>query len=470
MGLCCLFSLFCFTWSFFVLGTYQLQSSQTQVLLQLRKHLEYPEQLEIWNDHTIDFCSLSSFVQVNITCQDNFVTELRIMGDKAAKVSDFHGFALPNQTLSESFSMDSFVATLARLNSLRVLSLVSLGIWGQLPDKIHRLSSLEYLDMSSNFLFGSIPPKISTMVKLQTLKLDDNFFNTTVPNWFDSLSNLTILSLRNNQFKSSNDMSGESPHLSSLNSLRVLDLSANKLHSMLPEMPKGVVMVFLSNNSFLGEIPQQYARLSQLQHLDMSFNMLRGKTPTELFSLPNITYLNIASNMVSGSLPDHLSCGRKLEFVDISNNRLMGGLPSCLNTKSEKRVVKFDGNCLAIDTRHQHEKPYCVAAVAVSMKKQSKRKNVEVLVGVTVGIFVVMALLSFGFLFLWRRYRPPGISEQHLLQKTEQNTSAAGFSSELLANASRSSTNKNAKIVFPLERKIVLKYGLNLKAKEQFSI
>jgi len=375
------------------------------------------------------------------------------MGDKAAKVSDFHGFALPNQTLSESFSMDSFVATLARLNSLRVLSLVSLGIWGQLPDKIHRLSSLEYLDMSSNFLFGSIPPKIST-----------------VPNWFDSLSNLTILSLRNNQFKSSNDMSGESPHLSSLNSLRVLDLSANKLHSMLPEMPKGVVMVFLSNNSFLGEIPQQYARLSQLQHLDMSFNMLRGKTPTELFSLPNITYLNIASNMVSGSLPDHLSCGRKLEFVDISNNRLMGGLPSCLNTKSEKRVVKFDGNCLAIDTRHQHEKPYCVAAVAVSMKKQSKRKNVEVLVGVTVGIFVVMALLSFGFLFLWRRYRPPGISEQHLLQKTEQNTSAAGFSSELLANASRSSTNKNAKIVFPLERKIVLKYGLNLKAKEQFSI
>ncbi|OMO71731.1 hypothetical protein COLO4_28078 [Corchorus olitorius] len=34
--------------------------------------------------------------------------------------------------------MDSFVTTLSRLQSLKVLSLVSLGIWGPLPDKIHR--------------------------------------------------------------------------------------------------------------------------------------------------------------------------------------------------------------------------------------------------------------------------------------------------------------------------------------------
>ncbi|XP_011044179.1 PREDICTED: probable inactive leucine-rich repeat receptor-like protein kinase At3g03770 isoform X2 [Populus euphratica] len=270
MGYCSLFLLLCFPWSFLITGTHQLQSSQTQVLLQLRKHLEYPAHLEFWNNHGMDLCYLSPSTQVNMTCQDNVVTELRMTGDKPVKVNSFVGFAITNITLSGNFSMDSFVTTLARLTSLRVLSLVSLGIWGPLPDKIHRLSSLEYLDLSSNYLFGSVPPKISTMVKLQALNLDDNFFNDTVPDWFDSLSNLTILSLRNNQLKgpfpssiqrvttltdlilSGNDISGKLPNLDRLSKLNMLDLSENSLDSDLPSMPKGLVMAFLNNNSLSG--------------------------------------------------------------------------------------------------------------------------------------------------------------------------------------------------------------------------
>ncbi|KAJ8747966.1 hypothetical protein K2173_007853 [Erythroxylum novogranatense] len=439
------------TWNFLVLGTHQLQSSQRQVLLQLRKHLEYPNQLQSWDDRGTDFCRLSSSTQLNVTCQDNFVTELVIMGEKPAKLDNFVGFAIPNQTLSESFSMDSFVATLARLTSLKVLRLEALGIWGPLPDKIHRLSSLEHLDLSSNYLFGSIPPKISTMTKLQTLILDHNYFNDTVPQWFDSLSNLKILSLKNNQLKGSfpssvqriatltdlvlcgNKISGNVPSLSALSSLKVLDLSGNNLDSDLPSMPKGLAMAFLSNNSFSGDVPHQYGQLGQLQHLDMSFNGLTGTPPATLFSLPNISYLNLASNMLSGVLPVHLSCGSKLQFVDISNNQLTGGLPHCLSSPLDEKVVKIGGNCLSVDLPHQHGDSFCVEIS--EKRKQSGGKAVGILVGMIAGILVAVMLLAFCLFILCRRFCPRGLSEQHLLQKGVQDHSAAGFSSELLTNA-----------------------------------
>ncbi|KAG5251102.1 inactive leucine-rich repeat receptor protein [Salix suchowensis] len=450
MGYCSWFLLSCFLWSFLNPGTHQLQSSQTQVLLQLRKHLEYPNQLEFWNNHGMDLCYLSPSTQVNMTCQDNVVTELRMVGDKPAMVNSFVGFAITSQTLSGNFSMDSFVTTLARLTSLRVLSLVSLGIWGPLPDKIHRLSTLEYLDLSSNYLFGSIPPKISTMVKLQTLNLDDNFFNDTIPDWFDSLSNLTILSLRNNQLKgpfpssiqrvasltdlilSGNDISGKLPNLDRLSKLNMLDLSENSLDSDLPSLPKGLVMAFLSNNSLSGQIPRQYSQLRQLRHFDMSFNELSGKIPASLLSLPSITYLNLASNMLSGSLPDYLTCGSKLQFVDVSNNRLTGGLPYCF-TKSGNRVVKFGGNCLSVDLHHQHAESSCMDAPV--KRKHSGGRNTGVLAGVLAGISVIIVLLSFGLVMVHRRYCSRGTPEQHLLPKAEQDKSVTGFSEEILSSA-----------------------------------
>uniref|UniRef100_A0A6N2ME37 Protein kinase domain-containing protein n=1 Tax=Salix viminalis TaxID=40686 RepID=A0A6N2ME37_SALVM len=434
MGYCSWFLLSCFLWSFLNPGTHQLQSSQTQVLLQLRKHLEYPNQLEIWNNHGMDLCYLSPSTQVNMTCQDNVVTELRMVGDKPAKVNSFVGFAITSQTLSGNFSMDSFVTTLARLTSLRVLSLVSLGIWGPLPDKIHRLSTLEYLDLSSNYLFGSIPPRISTMVKLQTLNLDDNFFNDTIPDWFDSLSNLTILSLRNNQLKgpfpssiqrvtsltdlilSGNDISGKLPNLDRLSKLNMLDLSENSLDSDLPSMPKGLVMAFLSNNSLSGQIPRQYSQLRQLQHFDMSFNELSGKIP----AFPSLTAQHYL-----------LEFGIKY-FVDVSNNRLTGGLPYCF-TKSGNRVVKFGGNCLSVDLHHQHAESSCMDVPV--KRKHSGGRNTGVLAGVLAGISVIIVLLSFGLVMVHRRYCSRGTPEQHLLPKAEQDKSVTGFSEEILSSA-----------------------------------
>ncbi|KAJ8768146.1 hypothetical protein K2173_021086 [Erythroxylum novogranatense] len=436
--------------SFLIPSTHELQSYQTQLLLQLRKHLEYPPMLDVWENPNGDLCNLSTS-HMSIICEDNTVSELKIMGDKLTKVSEFKGFAIPNQTLSESFSIDSFATTLTRLTSLKFLSLMSLGIWGPLPDKIHRLYSLQLLDLSSNFIYGSVPPELSRLVKLSSLTLDGNYFNETVPDWLDSLSKLTTLSLKNNRFTgefpssickiktltgialSHNQLTGKLPDLRTLTSLHVLDLRENKLDSDLPAMPKGLITVLLSNNSFSGKIPAHFGELSRLQHLDLSLNHLTGNPPTTLFSLPNLSYLNLASNKLSGSLPSQLRCSSKLGFVDISSNRFVGGLPPCLNSPSGKVIAKSGGNCLSIDNKNQLPESYCEEAEMEG--KQTRGRTIGVLVAIIGGVVLVVGLFLFAFPIFRRRYCSSKTTEQNIVSKVVQDTTPAGVPSEILANA-----------------------------------
>ena len=438
---------------FSIHSTHELQFAQTQVLLQLRKYLEYPTSLQILENYNLDLCSLPPSEHLSIKCEGNSVTELKIMGNnhKHVKVESFNGFAVSNHTLSKSFSVDSFVTTLTRLTSLRVLSLVSLGIWGPLSDKIHRLSLLEVLDLSSNFLFGSIPPKIATLVNLQILILDENYFNTTMPNFFEPLVNLSILSLKNNSLKGSfpsslckiktltdislshNELSGELPNLAKLFGLHVLDLRENGFDSELPLMPKSVVTVLLSKNSFSGEIPIKFGELNQLQHLDLSSNRLSGTPPSSLFSLTNISYLNLAKNMLSGSIPQKLKCGSKLGFVDISSNMLSGLLPSCLESTSDRRVVRFGANCLSVNSQAQKNGSYCKESG--SRKTKFWRWEIDAAIAIIVVVFLL--LLAFGVLF-YRKCHSREICRHEMLPKNVQdNNSTTGVSSELLASASK---------------------------------
>ena len=430
-------------------STLQLQSSQMEVLQQVRKQLEYPNQLDSWN-YATDLCNLPPSPFLTVSCEENFVTEMKIIGDKPPKIDDFSGYPIQGKTLSASFSVDSFFTTLSRLNNLKVLILVSLGIWGPLPDKIHRLNSLQLLDLTSNFLCGSIPPKISVMGMLHTLTLDSNFFNSTVPEWLYSLSNLTILSLKNNKLcgplprsisrvsalstlsLSRNNISGRIPDLSRMRNLEVLDLRGNQLDSEIPPLPWGIITVLLSNNSITGEISHQIGDLKQLQHLDLSFNLLQGTPPPSIFALPSLSYLNLASNMLSGSLSRKISCGAQLGFIDISTNRLTGSLPKCLIEASNKNVLIFSGNCLSDDPGHQHASLFCEGV----RERKSKWKYVGLLICIIGGASVLMLVFLLSVFYLCRRYLR-GIrikKETRLLEN-----SSTGFSSELLTINSKSS-------------------------------
>lgn len=423
----------------------QLQSSQSQALLRIQELLNFPDILSGWNSKT-DFCNSEPSSSSAVVCYEGSMTQLHIIGKRGASL------------LPRNFSIDSFITTLVKLSDLKVLTLVSLGLWGPLPGKIARLSSLEILNMSSNFLYGSIPEELSSLKGLQTLILDDNMFSGQLPDWLSSFPLLAVLSLKKNSFNGSlpssfidlenlrvlslshNHFFGEVPDFSHLTNLQLLELEDNAFGPKFPRLGNKLVTLLLSKNKFRSGIPDEVSSYYQLQSLDLSFNTFVGPFPASLLSLPSITYLNIAENKLTGMLFDNLSCNADLKFVDLSSNFLTGRLPNCLESGSRDKVVLFSRNCLETRKQNQHPLPFCRnEALAVGIlperKKQKQASKAVLALGVVGGILGGFALVGIIFL-IYRRLNSKSTIKKSPTRSITENASTS-YSSKFLSDASK---------------------------------
>ncbi|KAF6174760.1 hypothetical protein GIB67_031284 [Kingdonia uniflora] len=433
--------------------TQQLQTSHAHTLLRIQKLLNFPSVLNKWDNNT-DFCNIEPTMSLTVVCYEDSITQLLIMGDNGGSSSTM-------ASLPPNFSIDSFFTTLVRLPSLKVLSLVSLGLWGSLPAKISRLSSLEILNVSSNFLYGVVPEEVSSLRNLQTLMLDDNMFNGRVPEWMGEFPRLAVLSLRNNSFTGSlpnslktlatlrvialsmNKLSGEVPDLSSLTHLQVLDLEDNYFGPKFPILASNLVRLVLRKNTFRSAIPDEVNSYYQLERLDVSLNRFVGPFPKSLLSLPSITYLNIAQNKFTGMLLENLSCNAGLGFVDLSSNLLTGNLPSCLVSDSHKnKVVRYASNCLSTTTDDQSQHPYffcrneALAVGLFSHKQNKSRRNARailasIILGALFGGFLLVGLIFYLFV---RRDIVKRIMKRPPTRLIKEKVST-GYTSKLLSDA-----------------------------------
>lgn len=341
----------------------QLAPTETRILFQIQQLLEYPQPLQAFNNQT-NFCYIPPSATLVIVCSANHVTELTVVGNRTN-----------HQTLSKTFSIDSFFTILTKLSYLKTLSLVSLGLWGALPPKINRFRSLELLDIGSNAIYGNIPASISTFSNLKTLVLANNLFNGSVPD------------------------------LKSLSNLQELDLSNNLLGPKLPTFTNNLVTVLLRNNTFRSQIPSVFLNFNRLKKLDVSSNKLVGPIPSFLFSLSSLQYLNLAKNQLSGALSANVSCNKNLTFVDISNNLLIGKLPTCIgsNANAMNRTVISLWNCLTnTSSKYQHQSAFCqkeALAVKPTSVVQDKKEStmklgiVLAIIGAIVGVVGVTGTL-----------------------------------------------------------------------------
>ncbi|KAF2325413.1 hypothetical protein GH714_027836 [Hevea brasiliensis] len=340
----------------------QLSPSETRTLFQVQKLLEHPQVLQGWTNWT-NFCYLPPSPSLKIVCSNNHVTELTVVGNKSSpsqspKPIDSVNFSVSQQTLSKNFSIDAFFTVLTRLSNLKVLSLVSLGLWGPLPAKINRFWSLQVLNVSSNFIYGEIPQQVMSLKNLASLVLADNLLNGSVPD------------------------------LESLVALRELNLSGNHLGPSFPSLGNNLVTVILSNNSLRSVIPSGFKNFNLLQQLDISSNKLIGPIPSTLFSLPSIQSLDLAQNQLSGALPTNISCTAKLKYVDISRNLLIGKLPSCIASNSVNRTVISSWNCLSgANSSYQHPFAFChKEALAVKPPAEGEKEKSTIKLGLILGI------------------------------------------------------------------------------------
>jgi hypothetical protein len=395
--------------------TNQLQSSHTRTLLRIKRLLNFPSILSSWNS-TTDFCNTDSKASLSVVCYEQTITQLHIVGETK-----------PQQLLPKNFSIDSFFTTLLRIPTLKVLTLVSLGLWGPLPSKISGLSSLEIVNMSSNFLYGKIPQELPLLSNLQALILDNNMFDGHLPDWLDSFPSLTVLNLNQNLFNGSlpdslssltnmrvlslshNHFYGSVPDLSRLVNLQVLELDDNSFGPNFPRTYNKLVTCVLRNNKFRSSLPDNMSSYYQLERFDISENAFVGPFQLELFSLPAISYINISSNKLSGMLFENLSCNSLLEEVDLSSNLLTGRLPKCLVSNSYDRKFLYGGNCLEDTNQNQHEQAFChTEAIAVGIgpdeRKKHKRVSKTVLAFEIIGgIFGGISLVALIFMIMIRR-------------------------------------------------------------------
>lgn len=378
------FCLFSVIFMLVPVSTGQLRPSETMIFFQVQKLLEYPEVLRGWTNWT-NFCYLPPSPSLKVVCTNSGVTELTIVGNKTSpahttKTTTPGNVVGSQQGLSEKFSIDTLFTVLTKFSDLKVLSLVSLGIWGPLPAKINRFRSLQVLNLSSNFISGHIPKQITSFKNLKSLVLSDNLFNGSVPD-------LTGLPL-----------------------LEELNLGGNKFGPKFPSLSQNLVSIMLNNNYFRSEIPSGLKKFHQLQKLDISSNELVGPIPFFLFSLPSIQYLNLAQNQLSGALAVNASCSKSLSFVDLSNNLLIGKLPSCIGSNSRNRTVISTWNCLSGgSSNRQHPVSFCnkeaLAVKPIVRKKDQQDSGIKIglILGIIGGGLVLAGAIALLILVIVRR-------------------------------------------------------------------
>ncbi|PHT33299.1 hypothetical protein CQW23_25099 [Capsicum baccatum] len=228
---------------------------------------------------------------------------------------------------------------LSNLEELRSLNLADNSLEGEIPSSLGDLQ-IRFLHLQKNYLQGKIPSSLRNLTSLQRLDLGKNKLKDVFPTWIgEKLQSLELLRLNSNQFY------GVIPlELCQISSLCWPNLAGNNLYGTIPRcfsnfscMNSGAMYgpgeVFGQRvESFMKGIALEYVgeQILLLRILDLSDNKFVGRIPNELTKLVDLQYLNLSRNNLNGSIPKKIGDLKQLESLDLSHNKLSGSIPQSL--------------------------------------------------------------------------------------------------------------------------------------------
>ncbi|KAJ7555322.1 hypothetical protein O6H91_05G130300 [Diphasiastrum complanatum] len=287
------------------------------------------------------------------------------------------------------------------------------------------------------------------------------------------------------------ELHGSAHVLSSLDQLRILDLTGNSLNDSLPDVSnwQNLKFLYLSQNQFSGGLPNSTSSLGRLLNLDLSNNNLSGEIPASFQHFGHLLSLRLENNMFSGSIPPiNLTT---LQDFNVSGNQLSGNIPSSLERFGSS---SFEGNshlcgrplspCISSPTSvPSASSPSPISStpksVPISNKGSGSRLSKGAIVAIVLGDAAAIIIMTLLFLlYYWKRNtvrkpstrRPEEQGGQYSLQVPEAERSRLvlfdgidhPFELEDLLRASAEMLGKGS---FGTAYKAVLESGLSVAVK-----
>ncbi|CAD6268760.1 unnamed protein product [Miscanthus lutarioriparius] len=299
--------------------------------------------------------------------------------------------------------------------SLSILDLSNNNLSGEFPHVLQYATSLSFLDLSYNRFSGSVPIWIAEkMPSLVVLILRSNMFHGHLPRQLSRIVGLHYLDVAHN------NISGTIP--SSLARLRAMadpretdyddytmmysfskpTFIKDRVLNYTNEFTKHTVLIDLSSNGFIGQIPKELSLLKALRSLNLSNNQLSGPIPDDIGSLRRLESLDLSYNYFSGKIPSSLSDLTFLSCLNLSYNNLSGTIPSGQQLQTLNYQYMYIGNPGLCGPPLLKNCSMNVTNPTVSQQHEGGRSSfyISMSMGFIMGLWIVFCAML--FLKTWR--------------------------------------------------------------------